>query len=322
MPADHLTTPAPGRLTEAVLAVLAGADLPSTAAACGLETAALTDAVHLYQAAGRAALDQLHEHDWYEVRVEFPDWKTAETAAASCLGPRLDQLQADGAVGGWWFLRKHPCWRVRLHGADTTTVDQALNDLAGTGAIVRWLPAVYESENLAFGGAAGMQAVHDLFCADSRGVLGYVRHPSPGLGRRELSILLISGLLTAAGLDSFERGDVFDRVARLRPSPAPADSARIEQLAGDVRTLLSIPDLQGSTLFTPDGPVAHAAPWLADFVTGGRRIGEAAGSGRLERGLRAALAHIVIFHWNRVGLSATAQSILARTATTVLLPGN
>jgi hypothetical protein len=36
--------------------------------------------------------------------------------------------------------------------------------------------------------------------------------------------------------------------------------------------------------------------------------------------LRAILTHVVIFHWNRFGLSATSQGILARAATTALLP--
>jgi thiopeptide-type bacteriocin biosynthesis protein len=165
-----------------------------------------------------------------------------------------------------------------------------------------------------------MDTVHDLFCADSAGVLDYLRQDTPGLGRRELSILLLSGLMRAAGLDAFECGDVFDRVARLRPTPTDTDTARIGTLADNVRVLLSIPDLADSALFTPDGPVAHAAPWLAAFGTVGQQLGHAAAEGHLDRGLRAILTHVVIFHWNRFGLSATSQGILARAATTALLP--
>ncbi|HEX6356060.1 thiopeptide-type bacteriocin biosynthesis protein [Actinophytocola sp.] len=320
MPTDHLTTTAPSELAAAVLTVLAGTDLAATAADHALAPADLDDAVQIYQAAGLAALEHRAEHAWYQVRVQFPDWSTAETVGAARLGPALDQLDAEGAVAGWWFLRKHPCWRLRFLGADTTTVNHLLEELTDSGAIARWWPTVYEPETAAFGGPAGTATIHDLFCADSRGVLDYLRHDTPGLGRRELSILLLIGLMRAAGLDAFECGDVFDRVTRLRPTPVEADIARNDQLADKVGVLLSIPNLADSELFIPGGPVAHAAPWLAAFHTAGRQLGDAAAHGHLDRGLRAILTHVVIFHWNRFGLSATSQSILARAATTALLP--
>ncbi|MFN2496985.1 MAG: thiopeptide-type bacteriocin biosynthesis protein [Pseudonocardiaceae bacterium] len=320
MPAGHLTTTSPHQVAAGILAVLAGADLEITAANSALDPADLHDALQVYQAAGLAALERRAEHDWYQVHVQFADWSTAEAVGAAQLGPYLDRLQTSGAVAGWWFLRKHPCWRLRLNGANTAAVDHVLDEMTVAGAIARWWPTVYEPETAAFGGPAGMDAVHDLFGADTCGVLGYVRRDAPGLGRRELSILLLRGLLHAAGLDAFECGDIFDKVARLRPAPADADVARIEQLAGSVRILWSIPDLPNSALFAPGGPVAHAAPWLAAFQTAGRQLGDAAAQGHLDRGVRAILTHVLIFHWNRLGLSAASQGILARAATTALLP--
>ncbi|WP_326957553.1 thiopeptide-type bacteriocin biosynthesis protein [Amycolatopsis sp. NBC_01286] len=274
----------------------------------------------IYQAAGIAALERRAEEEWYQVRVQFTDWSAAETIGATTLGPALDRLCADEAVAGWWFLRKHPCWRLRLSCADATAVDRVLDELTGIGVISRWRPTVYEPETAAFGGPTGIDTVHELFCADSAGVLNYLRQDRPGLGRRELSFLLLSGLMHAAGLDAFERGDVFDRVARLRPAPSDADTERIGKLVENVRLLLSITDLADSELFTPSGPVAHAAPWLAALHAGGDRLGADAGAGRLDRGLRAILTHVVIFHWNRFGLSATSQGILARAAAAALLP--
>jgi thiopeptide-type bacteriocin biosynthesis protein len=320
MPANYLTPVSPHALAASIQSVLAGADPGATAANMALDPAALDEALQIYQAAGLAALERRAEHNCYQVRVEFPDWSTAEAIGTARLGPGLDRLQVDGAAAGWWFLRKYPCWRLRVHGADTEAVDRVLDDLTAEGAIARWWPTVYEPETAAFGGPAGMQAAHDLFCADTRGVLGYVRHGVPGLGRRELSLLLISGLLRAAGLDMFECGDVFDRVTRLRPAPANTDTARIDQLAQNVRVLLSIPDLPSSELFASGGTVAHAAPWLTAFQVAGHRLGDAAAQGRLDRGVRAILTHVLIFHWNRFGLSATSQGILARAATTALLP--
>ncbi len=319
MPVDRLTTSA-DQIAASVLAVLAGADLETTAADSGLNLATLHEAVEVYRAAGLAALEHRAEHDWYQLRIQFPDWTTAETTAATRLGPCLDRLQARGAVTGWWFLRKHPYWRLRLHHADTETVDHVLEELTTAGTLTRWWPTIYEPETTAFGGPTGMHIAHDLFCADSRGVLTYLRHPHPGIGRRELSILLISALLCAAGLDWFERGDVFARLARLRPTPPETDTPRINALADDLRTLLAVPTHPDSALFAPGGPVAFAAPWLTAFHDAGHHLGNATADGRLERGLRAVLTHLVIFHWNRFGLSATTQGILARAATAALLP--
>ncbi|VVJ22647.1 O-methyltransferase clustered with LanBC [Amycolatopsis camponoti] len=326
MPADHLATPPqttpPTGLNAAVLAVLAGADPAAVATRHALGLADLDDAVATYQAAGLASLEKRADDAWYQVRVQFTDWSAAETAGATTLGPALDRLRADGATAGWWFLRKHPCWRLRLLRADAAAVDSALDELTSSGVLARWWPTMYEPETAAFGGPTAMDSVHDLFCADSAGVLDYLRQDTPGLGRRELSILLLSGLMRTAGLDAFECGDVFDRVARLRPAPSEADAARTDTLADNVRVLLSIPDLADSALFAPDGPGAHAEPWLAALCAASGRLGHAAAAGHLDRGLRAIISHVVIFHWNRFGLSATSQGILARAAATALLPRN
>lgn len=320
MSVDHLSTQPPSVFAVAVLAVLAGADLDTAAASHGLDAADLNDAVCTYQAAGQAALHQRADEAWYQVRVQFRDWSAAEHLGATRLGPALDRLDAEDAIAGWWFLRKHPCWRLRLLGADITAVQNALDELVASGVIVRWWPTVYEPEAAAFGGTAGIGTIHDLFCADTHGVLAYLRRDSPGLGRRELSVLLLDALMRAAGLDGFERGDVFDRVARLRPAPTEVDTVRVDRLADQARTLLGTPTSLDSPLFVPGGLAAHAAPWLGAYRTAGHELGSAATDGHLERGLRAILTHVMIFHWNRLGLSAISQGILARAASEALLP--
>jgi thiopeptide-type bacteriocin biosynthesis protein len=330
MPVDHLTDPAPTQLATGVLAVLAGAQLEAAAAEHGLRPEELTEAIQVYQAAGYAALERRAEQQWYQVLVEFPAWEAAETIAATRLGPRLDDLHHEGAIGGWWFLRKHPCWRLRLRrpgpgsGADlgaVAAVTETLTELTSLGLIAGWRGSIYEPEHASFGGPAAMAAVHDLFCADSRGVLGYARISSPRIGRREMSIMLVHALLRSAGLDWFESGDVFHRVAELRPSPQ--NSARLEAvdaLADKVRTLVHAAAEAADPMFGPSGPAAFAAPWRDAFLTAGQRLGAAAADGRLDRGLRAVLTHVVIFHWNRLGLSATTQGVLARAATAAFLP--
>lgn len=320
MPPDHLTTAPPHQVAAGVLAVLGGTGLATAATERGMDPTDLADAIQVYQAAGLAALDRRAEREWYQTRIYFRDWTEAETIAAVHLAPDLGELQANGATTGWWFLRKHPCWRLRLRNADPSAVTQTLDELTATGVLASWQPSIYEPEAAAFGGPAAIGIVHDLFCADSRGVLDYAACAAPGLGRRELSLLLVNALALAAGLDWFERGDVFNRVAQLRPTPADADTTRVDDLAARLRRLLIATGRADGMPLSTRGPAGFASAWIAAFTTAGRQLGEAATRGDLDRGLRAILAHIVIFHWNRLGLSTTTQAILAHAALAAILP--
>lgn len=317
MPTDCLIVSA-GQLAAGVEAVIAGVAPETAAAQTGVAYADLTDAVYAYRAAGLAALQRRADRVWFHALVAPQDWASTERAFASQVAPRLDSL--DEGQAAWWFLRKYPYWRLRIRIADQHAAGALLDELVAGGMIDHWRPGIYEPETAAFGGGSAIPIVHDLFCADSRGVLTFARQPTPQLGRRELSLLLIRALQQQAGLDWFEAGDVFDRVAQLRPIPADANATRIDTLATRMRPLLAIPVQADSELFGEGGAVAYAADWLAGFIHAGRRLGEAAAAGRLDRGLRAVLAHIVIFHWNRLGLSAVSQGILAHAAKTSILP--
>ncbi len=278
----------------------------------------LDAALRTYRAAGRAALRHTQADIWFQALAEPVDWTAAEVIFATRIAPRLDQL--DDGQAAWWFLRKHPCWRLRIRTADRDSAGAMFDSLAADGLISGWKHGIYEPEIAAFGGPVAMNIVHELFCADSRGVLGYARHHPPLLGRRELSLLLIRALQHHAGLDWFETADVFDRVARIRPAPAQADTARAEGFAAQVRSLLAIPVHATAAMLAAGGQRDDLTTWLVAFITAGQQLGEAAAVARLDRGLRAVVAHIVIFHWNRLGLSARTQGILARAATTAILP--
>jgi hypothetical protein len=97
-------------------------------------------------------------------------------------------------------------------------------------------------------------------------------------------------MLQHAGLDWFENGGVFDRVAQMRPAPADHDTSGIDALAGKMRPVLAVDITTDVPLFTPGGPLACAAPWLAAFMEAGQFLGEAAAANRLDRGLRATIA--------------------------------
>ncbi|WP_219419629.1 thiopeptide-type bacteriocin biosynthesis protein [Pseudonocardia nigra] len=295
---------------------------------CGdLTSGDLAAAIAAYRAAGRAALHEARtaQHRWYQVRILFADWDTAEQIAATELAPRLEQARHAGDVGGWWYLRKHPNWRLRAQvprpGARTDTVAAVtshLDDLVQAGAIQRWRETIYEPEQPAFGGPAGMDIAHDLFHVDSRGALTYLARPRQ-VGRRELSILLCTALMRSARQDYGEQGDIWHRVAQLRPLSPPPPPEQLGTMIAPLHRLLAIDTSAAGPLHDPRGSLGFAAPWAAGLTAGGARLADLARDGALERGLRDVLANHVIFHWNRLGIPTTAQAVLARAARDTLL---
>ncbi|MFF1419669.1 thiopeptide-type bacteriocin biosynthesis protein [Streptomyces sp. NPDC058280] len=322
MPADRLSPAGVQKTVTAVLDVFAGTPLSKAADLMGMEPTELAAAVDIFRQAGSRALEQqAATPDWWQIYVEFPDWATAETTAATHLAPLLDQ--ADIA---WWFIRKHPCWRVRLYtqghpGSTKATVSTALDELAATGHIRRWWTGIYEPESAAFGGTEAMKAAHHLFHADSRAILTLPHETYHGVGRRELSVLLCTALMRGAGLEWYEQGDVWQQVSAERPLPSDATPDRLQSMAAGLRPVLLVDLYPDGPLLSDGGPAAFATDWMDAFRVLGTFLREAAREGRLERGLRQVLAYHVIFHWNRLGLPARTQGILAWAARTAVLDG-
>ncbi|MEO3861334.1 thiopeptide-type bacteriocin biosynthesis protein [Acrocarpospora sp. B8E8] len=336
MPADQLTDAgeagnstlihhgaAAAEATErAILKVLTGT--PVEEAADGVEPAELASAVEIYQQAGRQALADHATGGWWQLYVQFTDWDACEQVAADYLAPLLHRAEIDGLIVAWWFMRKHPCWRLRVRPGPAghtmkASLGTALNELAATGQIHRWWPGIYEAESAAFGGDAGVTAAHKLFDADSHAVMALLRGIEKGLGRRELSLLLCGILMRAAGLERYEEGDVWHRVALERPLPTDVPPRRLTEMADSLTTLMFADTTPDGALLGADGPVASAAGWADAFRRAGRDLGTQARAGTLQRGLREILSYHIIFHWNRLGLPSRTQSILAWSARAAIL---
>ncbi|WP_422647558.1 methyltransferase, FxLD system [Actinoalloteichus caeruleus] len=244
---------------------------------------------------------------WHHYLVEFADPPTAEHIAATLLAPALDQAQRADELDTWWHLRKTPAWRWRYRPLkpDTTVVDTLLAELEHDGWVTRWTRGIYEPEALAFGGPAGMDLAHTLFHHDSRHCLTRTATPA-ALGHRETTVVLFSAMLRAAGLDWFEQGDVWARVAALRPAHVHADVRRTERWSQAVRRLMTTDPHRIPELVT--------RAWWTAFDTAGRQLAGLARDGLLNRGLRAVLTHHFLFHANRAGLSGPDQATLAALA--------
>ncbi len=269
---------------------------------------------------------------WRQVSVRFDDYSAAEHTGVAHIGPEMTSAETAGLIVSWFFIRKAPCWRLRFlpshdsteHEA-TTFIHQRLQTLKETGRIAGWVETLYEPETYAFGGATAMDVAHHLFHSDSRHILAYLTSnratPSGGRGdqRRELSILLCSILMRGARQDWYEQGDIWARVAENRSLPPDMPSDRLHTMETDLRRLMTVDASPASALMKDNGPLTFLPDWAAAFADAGRALGDLAGNGTLRRGVRAVLAHHVIFHWNRLGLPYTTQCILANVATAVVL---
>ncbi|WP_433688037.1 thiopeptide-type bacteriocin biosynthesis protein [Micromonospora carbonacea] len=259
---------------------------------------------------------------WLQITVELPDPDRAEHTAVTHLAPMLMQAEAGRHITGWFFIRKTPQWRLRYLPTNATTTARKhlfsrLDALISEGHITRAVEVVYEPETRAFGGDHAMAVAHRLWHADSRHLFGYLATTAtdPTTRRREIAILLASTLLRAAGLDWYEQGDVWSKVAHHRPPPDTPSPDKALALQAALRRLMST---DASSLTHPAWPHLIAADWAAAFTTAGRDLVHLAGTGDLHRGLRDVLAHHVIFAMNRIGLPATTQAVLATHAATAI----
>lgn len=319
-----------GKIERAIHAVLGGSPVPKAAADTSLDPSRLEDAVAVYRSAGRAALDASAQPDWFQAYVQFRIWHTAEQSVITHLWPVFQQAETEGSIAAWWFVRKFPCWRFRIRfgpsaepGVVKTLMAQAFNAMTTHGGANRWWETIYEPEIYVLGGPTGIDIAHRLFHADSREVLIYTsRYPdrtaSP-LGRKELSILLLSTLMRGADQEWAEQGDIWHRVERSRPLPPNSPADRLHAMRPDLLKLLSLDVSHGSGLLETGGPLTGLSSWFEVFRNAGKQLDEAARTNRLDRGIRDILERHILFHWNRTGLPSSQQSVVAAAARSTIL---
>ncbi|WP_416962493.1 thiopeptide-type bacteriocin biosynthesis protein [Streptomyces sp. Agncl-13] len=308
---------------QAILAVLTGAPIAEAAARVGSSEGLLTEAAARYHAAGRSALNSQPElPQEHQVNIEFTNYSTAERTFGAYLLPLLRQETETGTLVAWWFVRKRPCWRLRVTPGPVTTIDDvtkpistALDNAVSRGEITRWWPSLYEPETTAFGGPIGMDIAHGLFHTDSVGVLDYLDRDSTDdrglLDPKATSLLVISLFLRAAHQEWSEQGDVWARVEAARPLPDNVSVERVTAMTGAMHRLLTIDAVPA---LAAGGPLTPMAEWIAGFERGGRALGHCGREGQLTLGTRSILARHILFHWNRMGFTTRQQAIWARAA--------
>jgi protein-L-isoaspartate(D-aspartate) O-methyltransferase len=256
--------------------------------------------------------------NWQQANAAFPDRAAAERQFTSQVGPVLRDAEAGGLILSWFFLRKQQ-WRLRWLPASPAASAAFLTALTRDTPSLTWTSVTCEFEPLALGGNSGMTAACDLFHTDSHHLLRWLGNPLRPLGQRETSVLLCGALLRGAGLDWFEQGDVWARVAALRPHQMtiPGVPGQADSLRDAMRTLMTA---DSHALCDPAqaGPLPGYGKWVTAFDRAGQTLAELHHNGQLARGLRAVLAHHFIFHFNRAGFSGTEQATMAALACSVV----
>jgi len=234
---------------------------------------------------------------WWHATISFPGDAGITPEAAAILTESLADQR-------FHFLRKAGKLRLRTWHSAAAVLDR----LVVRQLVTSWTYGIYEPETMAFGGPAGMMIAHELFCADSPAALAETGNPYG----RERCILLISAMNRAAGLDPFEIGDVWAKIANLRPAIGPPPEARRQTAASAMRRLLNADAAQRHE------PEAGWPERVAAFHEAGAQLARLSSGGQLTRGLRSVLAHQAIFALNRSAVSADDQAAAALLAQHVI----
>lgn len=313
---------------QAILAVLTGTPIAEAADRAQTSSAHLVAATERYREAGRAALEiRGASSGWLQANIEFADYSNAERIFLTHFLPPLWQAAQSGTIGGWWFVRKYPCWRLRAIPGPRSNTDrlsretsQLLDLAASESGVERWWTSPYEPETTAFGGPEGMNIAHSLFHTDSLGALHYLHYVSEDgkrfLDAKATSLLLICLFLRAANQEWSEQGDVWARVEAARPLPDDVQVDRVTAMAPALHKLLTA---DAAPSLAASGPLAPVADWATGMERGGRLLGQAGRAGQLRLGTRGILARHVRFHWNRMGFTTRQQAIWARAARQTIL---
>jgi protein-L-isoaspartate(D-aspartate) O-methyltransferase len=252
--------------------------------------------------------DDTTQPDWHQINVTCADWQSVERVGVTVLRPLLTDARAAAAVTGWWFVRKGPTWRLRLRGSTPEFVGQVITELKANPQVDACTALIYEPETLAFGGPAGMAVAHTWFEADSRHVLDHLA--GDATYRRELPTVLAARLMLAAGQDRYEQGDCWARLAEHRTAVGRREPT--PDLVTAVRHLTSASD------DTDVSPLQALPDWTSAVEHAGRTLAQLAAEGQLQRGLRAVLTQHLLFLFNRHGMSAEDQYLIAGAARRVI----
>jgi thiopeptide-type bacteriocin biosynthesis protein len=279
-----------------------------------------------------AALPWQTGSDWLQLGIrprEDLELRGELCRQIACLARRL---LGDSAVDDFFFMNKPPGMRLRFRTGAARSAADVANVLHAEAA--RWCAeglidyveaGVYEAESQLFGGPRSMAFVHALFTVDSLIWLDYhACRATEGEGITPAWLVSLAVLRTVfVGLDitGWEDLGVWGRIREMAGRRLARDKISLPMyadVAGEIRDVWARSDqivdglhpaVKAIVAGHDSALLTGAAQWRSGYF---RRRAASLGP-------RAAAAFYVIFHWNRAGLSRTAQALLAEALSNRIL---
>lgn len=226
-----------------------------------------------------------------------------------------------GLIENFFFMRKPPGLRLRFEASNNTPdladcVDERLLAWCDRGFAVDGPHGVYEPEDQLFGGPNSMPHVEALFTLDSLLWLGFfcqdTRDRDIDCDPWNVSFAFLRALFDGLGIVGWEDRGVWSVITRDLGRNLPEelrDQTEYADLADEIRSRW-----QNATRVREG---ARPADWAEGFDAvekAARRWHHAYFNAPAARmGPRQAAAYMTIFHWNRGGLPALQQALIADT---------
>lgn len=204
----------------------------------------------------------------------------------------------------FFFMRKTPGLRLRFLAGEDIADDlrELLDRLTREGIVDTWFRSVYEPETDRFGGAAGMDAAHAWFDADTTQFLVLDRLRLEGRALLPPEILcrwVASDLVGTLVPDRAEAGALW-RLYRSSLAATPIE---------DPSTVL--PSIESQ----PSAPSPEEVLVLEAYGKANRELAQEItrihGRGELAAGLRSVLSALILFHFHRHGLALSSHLRIA-----------
>ncbi|WP_188383353.1 thiopeptide-type bacteriocin biosynthesis protein [Ornithinibacillus halotolerans] len=272
--------------------------------------------VETYMLGGREAIEKVAKSlDWIYFRVTLGELKAHYFLSHYYL-PILEKLDLD--QNNWWYIEKYDEGGVHLRIRILATLEQ-LNDILLLEKHIKAVKGVkhvnrliYEPELRIFGGKNGLELAHDFFSADSKFITKWYEIREGNLsGLKGLSLFFIRKLLVSSYLDPFEQWDVWNNIYSQR-CYIPDENLNLDYFNNWLGKIYQIEEEHIDNLFPTKQEqecIKNYLNFLNDF---GKRLYTDYQNGEIQRGVRAFLSAVILFHWNRIGLDYYTQAGISR----------
>lgn len=256
---------------------------------------------------------------WLQISVAVRDSRVFDRKVMASLHGFATAALDDGSISNFFFMHKPPGLRIRFETDDRTMIRESaapfLNALARLPAVSGVSESHYEPETQLFGGHCAMDHVHRLFTIDALmwSAIHAQRRTLDTFERWQLSFVWLRTLFEALGITGWEDLGVWAYLVtcagRALPGRAPDP-----ELAAQICAAWDIGTETAASALAARPDLARHLPILGVLAVAADQWRRGCFDvARSSIGPRQAAAYVTIFHWNRAGLPAFQQNLIATT---------